>query len=375
MNSASPLSFAVPPASSTHAFRRQALARQATLTKPAGSLGALEELAVTLAAASPDGVASSRPATAILFAADHPVARRGVSAYPQEVTAAMVANFVNGGAAASVLSAKLGVDLTVVDVGVAHPVPLPVLTGKMHDASKNAHHASVRFFREDIASALVGDIAVEDGLPGNLLERAIEAGVRAVDRLAQSARVLVLGEMGIGNTTVAAAVAGALMGCDAASITGAGTGVTGEALEAKQETVRLALQRVPPGSAPDAVLRRVGGREIAALVGAAGRAVERGMIVLVDGFIVSAAMLALVRAVPEVKPYLVFAHRSREAGHRAVLEALDARPLLDLGLRLGEASGALAALPLLDLACALHTQMATFEEAAVPGKVSPESHP
>lgn len=344
--------------------RSAALARQECLTKPAGSLGALEALAVELASVSRDGVPRSRPASAILFASDHPVATRGVSAYPQQVTAAMVSNFVRGGAAAAVLARHTGVDLLVVDVGVAHPYAVPA-------RGDGQPGPSVRLVRDPVADAEVGDISFEDGMTTDTLSAALEAGRRAVAALDPTTRVVILGEMGIGNTTVAAAVAGVLLGHDAEAIVGAGTGVSGAALEAKKEIVRLAMARVAPGSDPARVLCAVGGRDMAALVGAAGEAAARGMTVLVDGFIVSVAMLALVRACADVRRHLVFSHRSREHGHHAVLEALGATPLLDLRLRLGEASGALAALPLLDLSCALHLEMATFAEAGVPDRDSP----
>jgi nicotinate-nucleotide--dimethylbenzimidazole phosphoribosyltransferase len=329
--------------------------RQSRLTKPAGSLGRLEELAIQMAAAQRCERPRARPAAAILFAADHPVAARGVSAYPVEVTAAMVRNFAVGGAASSVATRTLGVPLTVVDVGV-------------RGASATATGA-VTVRRAEVAEDPVGDIAVEDAMSDETCARAIAAGARAVDALPEETRVVVLGEMGIGNTTVASAVAAALLDEDAAGLTGAGTGVAGAALEAKRAVVAAAAARAR-GCAPLEALARVGGRELAALVGAAGRAAERRMIVLVDGFIVSVAMLVLVRHVPAARPYLVFAHRSREAGHGRVLDALDAQPLLDLGLRLGEGSGALAAFPLVDLACALHDEMATFDEAAVPERRS-----
>ena len=348
------LSFASSPANET--FRAAALARQRSLTKPEGSLGRLEELAVHLAALGPDGRAASRPAAAILFASDHPVAVRGVSAYPPAVTAAMTANFLRGGAAAAVAAALLDVTLAVVDVGVAAP----------YATEPKAPHISWR--RDEVADLPVGDLAMEDALPGETLAAAVRAGRRAVAALPPGTRVLILGEMGIGNTTVAAAVAGALLGRAAEAMAGAGTGVEGDALVHKRAVVALALARVAVGASSEAVLRAVGGRDVAALVGAAAEAAARGMVVLVDGFIVTAAMLALVRWCPSVRPRLIFAHRSREQGHAAILTALDARPLLDLDLRLGEGSGAFAALPLLDLACALHHGMATFDEAQVPGK-------
>ena len=204
--------------------------------------------------------------------------------------------------------------------------------------------------------------------------RAVLAGAAAVDALPAGVLVLALGEMGIGNTTAASAVAAMLLdarGGDADTLVGAGTGVSGAALARKRAVVRDALARVGKvGSSLEAV-RRLGGRDIAALFGAAARACERGMAILVDGFIVSTAVLALVRTAPAVRRSLFFAHRSAEPGHRRVLEAMEARPLLDLELRLGEASGALLALSLLDHACALHVRMATFASAGVPDGGAP----
>ena len=330
----------------------EARARQTVLTKPAGSLGLLEDLAVQLAGIQ-GGAPASRPAEAVIFAADHPVVKHGVSAYPPAVTAAMVENFVRGGAAASVLARRLGVGLTVVDVGVATPY------------TRGVSGPGARLRRADVADLNEGDIRIEDAMSPAVYSAARAAGIDAIDALDAGTRVVVLGEMGIGNTTVAAAVVAALLGGDPAELVGSGTGVDRAGFDRKVAVVRDAVRRVV-GTEPHHVLKAVGGREIAALVAAAGRAIERRMAVLVDGFIVSAAILALVRIDPRTRRSLIFAHRSREPGHARILTALDARPLLDLDLRLGEASGALVALPLLDLACALHGEMATFADAGVP---------
>ncbi|WP_437809691.1 nicotinate-nucleotide--dimethylbenzimidazole phosphoribosyltransferase [Sorangium sp. So ce1078] len=341
-----------------------ARARQDTLTKPRGSLGALEDLAVALAGIQ-GGPPASRPAAAVLFAADHPVTRHGVSAYPAEVTAAMVANFVRGGAAASVLCRHLGVELRVVDVGVAHPY-----------ARVDAGGAGARLRRDPVADDPIGDLRVEDALTEAVYERALRAGAAEIDALGGDTRVVLLGEMGIGNTTAAAAVVALLLGLAPEDVVGAGTGVAGDALSRKIEVVRDATRRVQGAAGaeradPRRVVRAVGGKEIAALVGAMARAIERRMAVLVDGFIVSAAALALVHMDARARAGMLFAHRSAERGHAHVLAALDARPLLDLGMRLGEASAALAALPLLDVACALHAGMATFASASVPDRAPP----
>jgi nicotinate-nucleotide--dimethylbenzimidazole phosphoribosyltransferase len=337
----------------------EARRRQGSLTKPAGSLGRLEDLAVQLAGIRGHGSSgvACRPAEAVIFAADHPVVKHGVSAFPSAVTAAMVENFVRGGAAASVLARRLGVGLTVVDVGVATPYAR-ALVGE-----------GARLVRDEVAERPVGDLRVEDAMSRETCALAIAAGARAIDALSADTRVVILGEMGIGNSTVASALAAALLGGELDAMVGAGTGVAGDALARKRAVVRDAVARTG-GADPAALLCALGGREIAAIVGAAGRAVERRIAVLVDGFIVSAAILALVRLEPRVLPSLIFAHRSREPGHARILDALDARPLIDLELRLGEASGALTALPLLDLACALHGEMATFADAGVPERAS-----
>ncbi|HVW30623.1 MAG TPA: nicotinate-nucleotide--dimethylbenzimidazole phosphoribosyltransferase [Polyangiaceae bacterium] len=329
-----------------------ARARQARLTKPAGSLARLEEVAMRIAAWQGSAKPSARPAAAVLFAADHPVTVHGVSAYPPAVTRAMVNNFANGGAAASVLTSVQGLPLHVVDVGVS--------------GDPGAVASSV--FRDPVAGDPAGDVRIEDAMSPETYERALAAGVAAIKRLDPDVRIVMLGEMGIGNTTVAAAVAAALLGGEPGLYVGAGTGVAGDALENKRRVVTDAVARLKGERAVHEILRRVGGRDVVALVGAILAALERRALVLVDGFIVSVAALAAVRLVPAARDGLLFGHRSAEHAHGRVLEAMNAEPLLSLGLRLGEASGALTAYPLLELACALHNQMATFESAGVPDR-------
>lgn len=334
--------------------------RQQRLTKPPGSLGRLEELALRLASLQGRECPESRPAHALLFVADHPVARHGVSAYPVAVTAAMVSNLAAGRAASTVLARQHDVPLEIVDVGVDSPYALP-------DAPARAF--PVR--RHPVARRAAGDLRSEDAMEPGVFAAALGAGREAVAALPERARVLVLGEMGIGNTTAAAAVAARLLGVDARSVAGRGTGVDEAGVERKTAVLREALARTEPGadepSAGLEALRRLGGRDLAALAGAMLAAAERGMAVLVDGFVVSAAALAACKSSPPLRTHLLFAHRSAERGHAAVLAALEAEPLLDLGLRLGEASGALVALPLLDTACRLHAEMATLESAGIPG--------
>lgn len=344
----------------------RAAARQRRLTKPPGSLGELETLALLLASLQGRELPRSRPCAALLFASDHPVCAHGVSAYPQAVTGAMVGNFVRGGAAANVFARHLNVPLTVIDVGVN--VPVGAAASSSDDGQPTlAGCLRSRHRRAPVADLPAGDLRCGEAMDPRVFEGALAAGRDAVDVLSPEPSLLVLGEMGIGNTTAASAVAAAVLGGCPDILVGPGTGVEAEALVRKRAVVRDAVRCVR-GASPMEVLRRVGGREMAALVGAAARAVERRIPVLVDGFIVTSAMLAWVHAVPAARPWLLFSHCSREPGHKRVLRALQARPLLDLGLRLGEGSGALAALSLVDLACAAHSEMATFEEAGVPDR-------
>ncbi len=335
-------------------YKAAALARQAILTKPTGALGALEDVAVWLADIQQTEAPVAGPAAAIVFASDHPVSRLGVSAYPREVTPMMVINLATGGAAASVLARLNGIPLYVVDVGT-EPYPDPQPGPGMH-------------WTRAATAGLVGDLVDSDAMDETALRAAMQAGADAVDALPQGTCMAIFGEMGIGNTTPASAVSARLMGMTAADIVGPGTGVEGEALQAKCALVQRALDRTLGTDEPLAVLQRLGGREIAALVGGMGRAAELGMAILVDGFIVSSAALVAARHNPEVRDHMWFGHRSAEPGHARILEALGAKPLVDAGLRLGEGSGALTAFPLVQASVALHNQMATFEQAAVPNK-------
>jgi nicotinate-nucleotide--dimethylbenzimidazole phosphoribosyltransferase len=334
-------------------IRDQALSRQMQLSKPTGSLGRLEELAVTLAGWFGDPLPQTRPAEALLFAADHGVSRLGVSAYPREVTRAMVLNFLRGGAAACVLARYHRIPLTVIDVGVA---------------GEKLTWEGPGYRRAAVADAPSGDLATTDAMDDTTLDAALQAGKEAMQSVTADTRVVVLGDMGIGNTTVASALAAGLLGGDAEQWVGRGTGVDDSALQLKREVVTRALMRVGHEPRAREVLRRVGGREIAAIAGAMIEAARLRRVVLVDGFIVTAAALAATRMEPRVRPALLFAHRSAEAAHDRMLDALSARPLLDLEMRLGEGSGALAAFSLLEMACRLHCEMATFAAAGVPEK-------
>lgn len=326
-----------------------AQARQGMLTKPPGALGRLEELAVELAGLQRCERPRLERVRIVVFAADHGVAAEGVSAFPQAVTVEMIRNFARGGAAISVLARSLGATLEVVDVGAAGTVEL--LPGVV---SRRVADGSANFCRKPAMSVEQRDSA-------------LSAGREAVERgLAAGMDLFIGGEMGIANTTVATAVACAILHLDPALVAGAGTGLDAAGIGHKAEVVRRALARHREElEQPLDILRCVGGFEIAALAGAYIAAAQAGVPVLVDGFITTTAALMAVQINPSVRPWLLFSHHSAERGHGRLLAALEAHPLLSMGLRLGEGSGAAMALPLLQLACRLHSEMATFAEAGV----------
>jgi len=327
----------------------QAQARQQQLTKPAGSLGQLESVAVQLAGLQGQVKPSLEQVWISIFAGDHGVVAEGVSAFPQEVTGQMLHNFVNGGAAISVLARQLGASLEVVDLGTVTPsLSLP---GVRH---LNIGQGTANFVQGPAMTGAQGELALKGGRDS--VRRAKAAG----------AQLFIGGEMGIGNTTAASALACALLDCPVTHLTGPGTGLNAAGVSHKAFVIEraLTLHGAQRGDALQ-TLFNLGGFEIVALVGAYLACAQEGIAVLVDGFICSVAALVAVRLNPQCRPWLLFGHRGAEPGHRHVLETLNAEPLLDLGLRLGEGSGAALAVPLLRLACELHGQMATFAEAAV----------
>lgn len=327
----------------------QAQARQQQLTKPAGSLGRLESVAVQLAGLQGQVKPSLDQLWIAIFAGDHGVVAEGVSAFPQEVTGQMLHNFVSGGAAISVLARQLGASLEVVDLGTVTPsLNLP---GVRH---LNIGAGTANFVEGPAMTQAQGTLALQAGRDS--VQRASAAGTQ----------LFIGGEMGIGNTTAASALACALLDCPVLHLTGPGTGLNAAGVSLKAQVIEraLALHRAQRDDALQ-TLFSLGGFEIGALVGAYLACAQEGIAVLVDGFICSVAALVAVRLNPDCRPWLLFGHRGAEPGHRHVLETLNAEPLLDLGLRLGEGSGAALAVPLLRLACDLHGQMATFAEAAV----------
>lgn len=317
-------------------------------TKPRGSLGRLEALACRIAAARGTPAPALPSKAIVVMAGDHGVAAEGVSAFPQEVTWQMVANFVRGGAAINVLARSAGAEVLVVDMGVKTPVELP----------------GVRSARIGPGT---GNIAREPAMTRAQATAALEAGITVASELAARGVTLVAtGEMGIANTTPAAALAAHFTGRPVEDLTGRGTGVDDAGLARKVEAIRRALVLHGPHAAdPLDALARLGGFEIAGLAGLVLGAAARRVPVLVDGFISSAAALAAVRLAPAAGAYLVAAHRSVEPGHRHVLEALDQRPLLELEMRLGEGTGAAVAMHLVDASLRILHEMATFADAGV----------
>ncbi|MEZ2746482.1 nicotinate-nucleotide--dimethylbenzimidazole phosphoribosyltransferase [Halopseudomonas bauzanensis] len=327
----------------------QAQQRQTQLTKPQGALGRLEQLAIRLAGWQGNARPQLERVWISVFAGDHGVAVEGVSTVPQAVTGQMLRNFANGGAAISVMARQLGATLDLRDLGLA--VPLDPLPG--------VHHL-------DLAPGSA-NLLREPAMTGVLCRQALLAGRQAVlDAAGQGAQLFIAGEMGIGNTTPACAMASLLLDQPVALLVGPGTGLDAEGLRHKTAVIEQAVGLHGPQchTALD-VLERLGGLEIAAIAGAYLAAAQQGIPMLVDGYICSTAALCASRLNPACRDWMLFGHRSAEPGHSAVLAALQAEPLLELDMRLGEGTGAAASVPLLRMACALHNEMATFAEAAV----------
>ena len=336
-------------------WRREARDYSDTLTKPPGSLGRLEELAAQVVAIRQDPHPSLERRAVYVFAADHGVTEEGVSAYPKEVTAQMVLNFLKGGAAINVLARGSQAEVVVVDVGVDADFPetLGVLHRKVRRGTHNMLRRPAMTEAELFAALQIG------------LDLAKEAHDRARS-------IVAIGEMGIGNTTAASAITAALTGESAARVTGSGTGVSGEALLHKTNVIDATLkthfpdrQQHPPD--PMEILRRVGGLELAAMTGMILGAASRKIPVVLDGYISTASAMIAFALQPEVKHYLFAGHQSTEPGHQIQLNHMGLEPLLRLGMRLGEGTGAVLAFLLIDSALRLHNEMATFSAAKVSG--------
>lgn len=336
-------------ASPDDAWGSAAWERLDALTKPPRSLGRLEAVAAQLASIQRTVRPTSRPAAVVVFSGDHGVVAHGVSAYPQEVTAQMVYNFATGGAAINQISRTVGAELVVYDVGVATAL----------DDAPHVRHSKVR--------PGTADMTLGPAMTHEDAKRAIRVGFDAAcELIARGTRVLAIGEMGIGNTTAATALACALVPAAPSDVVGPGTGLDERGIARKQSAVEQALAANAGATTdPLSTLAAVGGIEIAAMAGAVLGCARYRAVAVVDGFISTAAALVAVHLAPEARGYLIASHRSRERGHSVLLDAIGVEPLLDLDLRLGEASGAALALPLLDAACAVIGGMATFEEAGV----------
>lgn len=323
-------------------------------TKPLGALGQLEKLALQIGLVQQRLDPQLNKPHMLVFAGDHGAAKAGVSAFPQEVTWQMVENFLAGGAAINVFARQNGLALSVVDAGVAHDFGprAGLIDAKVAPGTANY-----------IEQAAMSEAQCA---------RAIEHGAGIVRGLAaDGCNVVGFGEMGIGNTAAASLLTHGLTGVALAECIGRGTGLDDAGLARKQALLERALNRYRAaggGDAPLTLLAEFGGFEIAAMVGAMLAAAEAGMVLLIDGFIVGAAALVAARINPALLEYCVFCHRSAEPGHRAQLQALKADPLLDLGLRLGEGTGAALAYPLVKAAVAFLNEMASFESAGVADK-------
>lgn len=317
-------------------------------TKPPGSLGMLEKLAAQLGMIQGSADVKLEQPIIIVFAGDHGVVAEGISAFPQDVTWQMVDNFLAGGAAINVFARQNNCALQVVDAGVNHDfgVRPGLLDRKVAMGTANfARQAAMS--SADCERALAHGMALADAVPGN---------------------VVGFGEMGIGNTTAAAALMHKLTGVPVADCAGAGTGLDRAGIARKQAVIEAAVRLHASVTEPLDILAAFGGFEIAMMAGAMLRAAERRKVLLIDGFIVTSALLVAARMQPAILDYCVFAHCSNENGHRRMLSHLDARPLLQLDLRLGEGTGCALAMPLLHAAANFLQEMATFESAQVSGK-------
>lgn len=325
----------------------QAQQRQTQLTKPPGSLGQLEQIAIDLASMQAKIKPTVDRVEIAVFAGDHGIANEAVSAFPQVVTTEMVKNFVRGGAAISVMAKQIGAGLTVINAGTINElgfetpvVDKPVAYG-------------------------TGNIAIQPAMTALQCLQALSLGKDITDGYDDATDVVIGGEMGIGNTTSATALATAFLVSTAAKLVGPGTGLDSKGVLHKLKMIEQALDRVGDNRSELELLSELGGFEIVALTGFYIRAAQRGMTILVDGFISSVAAVAACKINSNVREWMLFSHNSAEPGHQLVLKYLNAQPLLSLQMRLGEGSGAAVALGLLHSACALHNEMATFEEAGV----------
>ena len=330
----------------------KAQARLDSQTRPQGSLGHLEEAIVRLVAIQQRSEITLQKKRIFIFASDHGVEEESVSCYPREVTKAMVLNFLNGGATINSLARHINADVKVVDMGV---------DGEFEEHS-NLIHAKIR--------KGTGNIKKEEAMTEGDLFNALQTGWDLIEMAKKDGvDIIGLGEMGIGNTTSAAAIIAAILKCPAKDVTGRGTGINNNALEHKIKVIDQAIKlHKDQVSSPLAVLQKLGGFEIAAMTGAILACAYFSMAVVVDGVVVAASTLIAQRLNVQSLEYVFLAHQSQERGHHFVIEALNQKPLLNLSMRLGEASGAALAINILDAAVKIYNEVATFEEAEVANK-------
>ncbi len=332
--------------------KQQAEQHQLQLTKPTGALGDLEQIAITLASLQSNAHPQVNHPWITIFAGDHGVVEENISAYPQAVTRQMLQNFTTGGAAISVIAKYHQAHLQVIDCGTA---------GEAYEYAGVERHC---------IRAGTANFAKQAAMNADECRAALELGKNSVDTAkSNGADIYIAGEMGIGNTCSASALACLLLNDTAEQLTGVGTGIGADQLRHKIEVIEKAIELHHKHVIGDVfkTLCAVGGLEIAAITGAYIRCAQVGLPVIVDGFISSVAALCAVRMNPQVSDWMLFGHQSAEYGHRRILQELNADPILKMNLRLGEGSGAGAALALVKMACALHNQMATFTQAAVSG--------
>lgn len=347
-------SLAIEPISADHVDA--ARVRQAQLTKPAGSLGRLEDIACQIAGIQRSRTPNIENKWVVVAAADHGVVDEGVSAFPQAVTAQMVANFLNGGAAVSALARQVGANVKIVDAGVANTIPgdtSQLLDEKLAKGTKN--------FAQGPAMSRQNAVQI------------IQRGFNLATELSeQNADLIAVGEMGIGNTTAASAITSVMLDESPKTVTGHGTGIDEVTRLKKAYVVSKAVAlNQPQASDPIDVLAKIGGYEIGYLVGVILGAAQHRILVVLDGFISTSAALLAATIVPTSAQYMLASHRSVEPGHTLALEHLGLKPAIDLDMRLGEASGAVLSVPIVESAVRLHNEMATFEEAQVSGEITP----
>lgn len=322
-----------------------------TLTKPVGSLGRLEELAISLAEMKNEAFPTVSPAGVLVFAADHGITDEGVSAYPKAVTEQMVRNFLNGGAAINVFSRQIGADLNIIDIGVASDIDHP------HLLNKKVRYGTANFLREDAMSRKDAEKAIEIGY---------EQGIEMINKGTQC---LILGEMGIGNTTSSSAILAILSEKEVEAVVGTGTGISQKGLRHKVDIIKQVIEsRHPKPDDPIDLISKIGGLEIAGMTGAMLAAASKRVPILVDGFICTIAALLARMVSPNAIDYMIMTHQSVEPGHQIAISLLGKKPILDLGLRLGEGSGAAVTYPIIQSATLMVKEMATFDSAGVSQK-------